>query len=202
MTASGPGLTPSKLALRRTVRAQRASRTTEERMTVARALAVVALEMPAIRRSTCVAAYASRADEPGTEALRAALRARGTRVLLPVVVDDKHLDWAHDDGRLLISPGLGLPEPAGDRLGPEALGRAGVVIVPALAVDTEGNRLGQGRGYYDRALRQVADRALVLALLHDEEVLDATTTPVPRDAHDVPVRGVITPTRWMMFTSR
>ena len=64
--------------------------------------------------------------------------------------------------------------------------------------DTSGTRLGQGRGYYDRALQVLGDGVPVLALVHDEEVLDPTT-PVPRDPHDVAVHGAITPTRWMFF---
>jgi 5-formyltetrahydrofolate cyclo-ligase len=198
VTSAEPELTPTKLALRRTIRAQRDGRGSAERESVARALAMVALELPAIRRARCVAAYASRPDEPGTGLLREALRTRGTRVLLPVVADDKNLDWAEDEGELVVSPTLGLPEPTGPRLGHSALAEADVVIVPALAVDTFGTRLGQGRGYYDRALQGLGDGVLVLALVHDEEVLDPTT-PVPRDPHDVAVHGVVTPSHWMFF---
>jgi 5-formyltetrahydrofolate cyclo-ligase len=148
-----------------------------------------------------VAAYGSLPDEPGTGPLREALRARGTRVLLPIVVDDKNLDWAEDDGELVTSSntGLRLPEPAGPRLGQSALADADVVLVPALAVDTSGARLGQGRGYYDRALQQLGEGIVVLALVHDEEVLDPST-PIPADPHDIAVHGAVTPTRWMFFT--
>jgi 5-formyltetrahydrofolate cyclo-ligase len=198
VTSAEPELTPTKLALRRTIRAQREGRSDAERERLARALAMVALELPAIRRAQCVAAYGSRPEEPGTGPLREALRARGTRVLLPVVADDKNLDWAEDTGELVISADLRLPEPPGARLGQSALAEAEVVIVPALAVDTTGARLGQGRGYYDRALQPLSDGVLVLALVHDEEVLDPTT-PVPSDPHDVAVHGAVTPTRWMFF---
>ena len=201
MTSAEPELTPTKLALRRTVRAQREGRSAAEAERVAEHLAMVALELPAIRGARCVALYGSRPDEPGTGPLREALRTRGTRVLLPVVVDDKHLDWSEDAGDLaaVTGPtGLRLPEPTGPRLGPDALSEADVVLVPALAVDITGARLGRGRGYYDRALRQLGPDVLVLALVHDEEVLDADT-PVPSDPHDVAVHGAVTPTRWMFF---
>src|SRR6187402_3246974 len=89
VTTAEPELTPTKLALRRTVRAQREGRSEQERERLARRIAMVALELPAIRGARCVAAYGSLPEEPGTGPLRAALRARGTRVLLPVVVDDK-----------------------------------------------------------------------------------------------------------------
>jgi 5-formyltetrahydrofolate cyclo-ligase len=89
-----------------------------------------------------------------------------------------------------------MPEPEGTLLGPEALGQADVVLVPALAVDRQGNRLGKGRGYYDAALQHAAPGAPVIALLFDDEVL---ATPLPREDHDVPVTGVLTPAGWTIF---
>jgi 5-formyltetrahydrofolate cyclo-ligase len=196
-------LTPTKLALRRTVKAQRQAHTPRQREEVARALAAVGLELPRVRHASCVALYASLADEPGTELLRAGLRDLRVRVLLPIVPadpDDRVLDWAQDTGEELDPAGpLALPEPAGPRLGPGALAAAQVVIAPALAVDTSGTRLGRGRGYYDGALAGADPAALVLVVVHDQELLDAGTTPIPREPHDVPVQGVITPTRWMFF---
>jgi 5-formyltetrahydrofolate cyclo-ligase len=194
-----PQLTPSKLALRRTVRAQRQARLTADREQVTRSLARVGLELPVVRAAGCLAVYASLPDEPGTDLLRTWLRERGARVLLPVVVDDTRLDWAPDTGTVRPAGPLALPEPTGDLLGPGALGAADVVIVPALAVDTDGTRLGRGKGYYDRALAHARPDACVLAAVHDDELLDARTTPVPREAHDRRVDGVLTPGRWVFF---
>lgn len=200
-----------KDALRGPLRAARRSRASSERTGLARAIADVGLAVPAIRDASCVALYASLPDEPGTGPLRERLRARGTRVLLPIVpgtarpegddaspsrVAGHGLDWAVDDGELVTGAGLGMPEPAGAMLGAGALDEADVVLVPALAVDGQGNRLGKGRGYYDAALRHAAPGALVLAVLFDEEVLSA---PIPREGHDVPVAGALTPTRWVLF---
>jgi 5-formyltetrahydrofolate cyclo-ligase len=208
MSASPTDLTPTKLALRRTVKAQRRARTQPERDDVARAIAAVALELPPLRHAECATLYASLPDEPGTDLLRAGLRELGIRVLLPIVpptadpLDPPALDWAEDEGELNRVGPLGLAEPTGPRLGAAELGKAQLVIVPALAVDTTGNRLGRGRGYYDAALINAHPDALILALVHDEEVLDADSTPIPREGHDTPVHGVITPTRWMFFTGR
>jgi 5-formyltetrahydrofolate cyclo-ligase len=197
-------LIPSKLALRRTLKAQRQARTPGEHEQIARSIAAVGLELPQLRRAECVSAYASLAEEPGTALFRAGLRELGIRVLLPVVTADapaRTLDWAEDHGDLVTSGALKLPEPPGPRFGPAEIGQARVILVPALAVDTTGTRLGRGGGYYDNALTQAAPGALVLALVHDEEVLDAGTTPIPREPHDIRVHGVITPTRWMYFSS-
>ncbi len=200
MTSSQTDLTPTKLALRRTVQAQRQARAAGDRDQVERALAINALELPRLRRASCVAVYASLPGEPGTTPLRTALRERGTRVLLPVITDEVTLTWAEDDGEVQPAGLFGVPEPARQRATPDGLSAAGVIVVPALAVDTNGTRLGRGRGYYDRALVQAHAGALILAVVHDDEVLDAADTPIPREQHDVVVHGVLTPTRWMFFS--
>jgi 5-formyltetrahydrofolate cyclo-ligase len=194
-------LIPTKLALRRTVTAQRHARTGAEREQAARSIAAVGLELPRLRRAGCVSLYASLPEEPGTAGLRAGLRELGIRVLLPVVADSgaRVLNWAEDRGELAPAGALRLPEPAGPRLGPGEIGTAHVILVPALAVDTTGARLGRGGGYYDAALTRADPDALVLAVLHDQEVLAASSTPIPREPHDIGVHGVITPTRWMFF---
>lgn len=200
--AEGPGSAPDeqarKQALRRQIRARRRARSEPDRDQVAHGLADVVQEMPEVRAAHCVALYASMPGEPGTGPLRQALRRRGLRVLLPVVLEDLDLDWAEDDGADQPSR-RGGPHPGGPRLGPEAVADADVVVVPALAVDSHGRRIGQGGGSYDRALRRVSPHALVVALLHDDEVLDADSDPLPALPHDLPVARAATPTRWILL---
>jgi 5-formyltetrahydrofolate cyclo-ligase len=129
--------------------------------------------------------------------LLAALRAAGRRVLLPVLRDDMDLEWAAFEGADALRPArLGLLEPAGASLGLDAVAAAELVLAPALAVDRDGRRLGQGGGSYDRALERAA--APVVAIVFDDEVLDA---PLPVEAHDKAVAGVLTPAgglRWFV----
>lgn len=124
-----------------------------------------------------VAAYEAWRSEPPTAATIAALAARGIRVIVPITLPDKDLDWsdAADEQR----------EP----LGPEAVRAAALVLTPGLAVDTAGTRLGRGGGCYDRALARRATHARVLVMLHPGEVRSA---PLPADVHDEPVDGVLT----------
>ncbi|MEV7227815.1 5-formyltetrahydrofolate cyclo-ligase [Polymorphospora sp. NPDC051019] len=148
-------------------------------------------------RPRTVTAYVPVGSEPGgpdlPEALLAMLAAGGapgSRLLLPVLCPDLDLDWAEYAGsEPLVAAGRGLREPAGPRLGPAAVGAADLVVVPAVAVDRRGLRLGRGGGSYDRALARVAPATLTVALLHDGELLDA----VPAEEHDRPVHAVITP---------
>jgi 5-formyltetrahydrofolate cyclo-ligase len=120
----------------------------------------------------------------------AALAARGVTLLLPVVAGDQALDWARYTGLGSLAAGpFGLSEPTGARLGPAAIGRAEVVLVPALAVDRTGVRLGRGAGHYDRSLPMARPSARVIALVRDEEFVDR----LPVQPHDVRMTGVLTP---------
>ena len=87
-------------------------------------------------------------------------------------------------------------EPGTEHLGAEALAEADVIIAPALAVDTAGARLGQGGGWYDRALGHKRPDAKVVALVFPEEIYDAADSPIPTEPHDVPVDGFATPSGW------
>lgn len=198
-----------KRDLRRAVRTRRAARSDQEKQQVAAVLADTVPQIAQVRRATCVAVYASLPDEPGTGQLRRALRALRVRVLLPVVDENARtptLDWAVDSDDLQTTGSLRLPEPTGRRLGPDAVTEADVLLIPAMAVDTVGVRLGRGRGYYDAALERLArpnrTPAPVIALLHDDELLDAERSPVPAEPHDRRVDGVITPARTVFFSPR
>jgi 5-formyltetrahydrofolate cyclo-ligase len=189
-----------KALLRRRIRAERAARHADERERVALGLRDTAMRSPAVATARVVACFLSAPTEPGTAPLRLALERAGVRVLLPVVAEhagQPSLDWAVDDGSSRPSAYLGLPEPTGPRLGSRAIATADLVLVPALAVDTTGARLGQGGGYYDRALAMVRQGAVVVAVLHDEELLDAAVEPVPALPHDRHVDAVLTPSRWV-----
>lgn len=136
-----------------------------------------------------LAAYVPVSREPGSLETLDALRDGGTEVLLPVVVPGG-LDWAAYAGPDQLAPGaLGTREPVGPRLGAGTLATVEAVLVPALAVDHRGTRLGRGGGYYDRALRSVAGRTAVVALLHAGELVRL----LPADPWDRPVTVALAP---------
>jgi 5-formyltetrahydrofolate cyclo-ligase len=112
-------------------------------------------------------------------------------VLLPVVAGrDGPLDWARYTGLDALVPGpFGLREPSGPRLGPDAVSRAPLVLLPALAADRRGVRLGQGGGFYDRTLPLVGAGVSVVVVLGDGELVDA----LPAAPHDRRVSAALLP---------
>jgi 5-formyltetrahydrofolate cyclo-ligase len=194
----------AKRMLRREFLAVRNTLTADDVREAARALARHALELPELARARTVAAYVSVGTEPGTLPLLDALRARGVRVLLPVLLPDNDLDWgvyASESSltRVRHSGRMALLEPAGERLGPHAVTEADVVLLPGLAVDARGMRLGRGGGSYDRVLARLeaadAHPARVV-LLYDTEVVEH----VPEEGHDRPVQAVVTPSGVRRFS--
>ncbi|MFB7664079.1 5-formyltetrahydrofolate cyclo-ligase [Kitasatospora sp. NPDC056138] len=180
-----------KAELRSRLLADRRALSPEWRETAAAALSGRAVELAGAGQT--VAAYVSVGAEPGTRPLLEALRERGVRVLLPVLLPDNDLDWAEYWGPEQLAPaGRGLLEPTGPRLGPEAVCAAALVLLPGLAVDRRGLRLGRGGGSYDRVLARLARarvRPVLATLLYDTELLDA----VPAEPHDLPVQVAVTP---------
>jgi 5-formyltetrahydrofolate cyclo-ligase len=185
-----PDLSGAKLALRDQVLTARSRRSLLERSEVARALAAQLLAAPEVRRAATVAAYVAVGSEPGTGPLLRELGAAGKRVLLPVLLRDRDLDWAlyrGDDD--LVRAGLGLLEPSGPTFGVDAIATADAVLVPGVAVSRSGDRLGRGGGSYDRALGRVPVGTFTCVLLHDDEL----GLPVPVEPHDRPVTAAATP---------
>ncbi|WP_327117626.1 5-formyltetrahydrofolate cyclo-ligase [Streptomyces sp. NBC_01341] len=182
-----------KALLRRELLAARRLLTPEDVKNTASVLASTAAVLPELAGARTVAAYVSVGREPGTHVLLDLLRARGVRVLLPVLMADNDLDWGVFEGAdRLVPAGRGLLEPDGPRLGPGAVLEADAVLLPGLAVDGRGMRLGRGGGSYDRVLARLsaagAHPALVV-LLYDDEVV----ARVPEEPHDHPVDAVVTP---------
>ena len=163
-----------------------------------------------------IAAYIAAPGEPDVAAIRAAVRAAGGVVLLPIPRADRTLDWALDDGRYRPEGRYPIEVPAGRVVGSGAAGLLAhgvrLVLVPALAVDRSGGRLGQGGGYYDRLLSRARGRwrsrprrpatarrvrssaadVLVVAVVRDEELLAEGAVPI--EAHDQRLPAVLTPT--------
>jgi 5-formyltetrahydrofolate cyclo-ligase len=184
------GLAEAKAALRARVLARRRALSAVERAAAGRQLRDAVLDLPEMQMAGTVAAYVSVGTEPDSRGLIFALWKRGTYVLLPVLQPDGELDWASYEGPDSLAPGpRGLLEPTEPRRGVAAVTSADLVVVPALAIDRSGRRLGRGGGSYDRALARVGPSILTVALLYDGELV----AEVPVTEHDQPVRAVALP---------
>ncbi len=193
----------AKAELRRWLSAARRAVPAAVREAEAAALAAAPLHQwfdPASRSQSpglpgTVCAYWPVGAEPGSLVLLDGLVRRGCRVLLPVVGALGPLDWAEYTGAEALRSGpLGLREPAGPRLGCAAISTAVLVLVPALAVDRHGVRLGRGGGHYDRTLPLATPGTPLVAIVRDDEVL----TSLPMQPHDVPVTAALTPGRGLL----
>ena len=185
------GQHPSKRALRAEIRERRRIMTATERSQAEAGLLANLQALTLEAHATRVACYLSTPDEPPTRAFIDWALASGLTVFLPVSREDGLMDWAPYDGGLEAIDQTGMPIPTSDVLGPRALQEADLIIIPAASIALDGMRLGWGRGYFDRTLGSLTTEALVYGVVFDSEVVD----DVPREKHDQPVDGVVTPTR-------
>lgn len=140
-----------------------------------------------------IAAYNPLPSEPGGPLLLSSLKDAGHQVWIPVSLNDGELAWGeYTDENSLVPGALGIKEPAPPHLPTASLADCTVIVVPALAVNAQGFRLGKGAGYYDRALSQLpldsADGPVTVCLVYSHELSDA----VPVEPHDFPVGTVVT----------
>jgi 5-formyltetrahydrofolate cyclo-ligase len=189
--------TATKAALRARLLAARSGVADAVREAEARSLSQH-LELVVSGGST-VCAYVPVGTEPGSIEMVDMLLRRSRRVLLPVARTTGDgmplpLRWGEYRPGALIPGPWGLLEPPEPVLPESALGEASLVIVPALAVDRRGVRLGRGRGFYDRSLTGRDPQARLVALVRDVEFVDE----LPAEAHDVAMTHVITPRRGVM----
>jgi 5-formyltetrahydrofolate cyclo-ligase len=187
---SGDALRAAKDAVRARVLAARRALPPHVRAERAEALVEHALALAAGTAGP-VCAYLPFGTEPGSSALVEQLVAAGHEVLLPVVpATDGPMDWAWFAAASdTVTTTIGIREPTGARLGPEAITRARLVLLPALAVDLAGTRLGRGRGHYDRSLPLAAPATPLVAVIDDDELVEE----LPAEPHDRPVTAVLAP---------
>lgn len=151
------------------------------------------LEVPEIQSSKIIASYYSYGNEPDTSAINEELLTLGKKILLPRIHSDE-LDWCLWNGKpSTVENKNGIFEPIGERF--TNYGAINCVIVPALAVDSSGMRLGKGKGFYDRALAKV--NAFSVALIYTDEFSEKL---LPRDAHDMKVDAALTPDKLHRFS--
>ena len=152
------------------------------------------LEIRELQYAKRLALYASFKNEVLTDAIFGYALAHGKEVFFPRIVRGKRgLVFLRVHGKKDFSQGsYKIHEPAHDReLDIRAPSSFDIMIVPGVAFDAAGNRLGYGKGYYDRALGSVKQGCLVAAIAFDFQILDM----VPAEAHDIKIGRIITESR-------
>lgn len=178
----------TKYAWRSQILADRAQVAPAEHAAQAAALATATAQLGGPGDTVC--AYVPVRGEPGDLGMLDALRVAGATVLLPVTGEPGPLRWARYDGvDSLREARYGLLEPTAPSLPPETVAEAATILVPALAVDRRGVRLGRGAGYYDRTLGAVRPGARLVAVVRDAEFVDE----LPEEPHDHRMGWVLTP---------
>ncbi|MEO8908409.1 MAG: 5-formyltetrahydrofolate cyclo-ligase [Microbacteriaceae bacterium] len=189
-------LSNQKRALRAELRERRQNMTTTERESAAAGITRHLVDLTTDLSARSVSCYLPTLLEPNTRPYLNWARAQGIRVLLPISREDGLLDWTTGDGETETESILGFPEAVGELLGPIAINDVDLILVPAAAVDKTGLRMGWGRGYFDKTLGSMEKCPPVYAVLFDGELVDQ----VPRELHDQPVDGVVTPIRIVQFS--
>ncbi len=144
------------------------------------------LEHPRVKEADTILLYYSLPSEVCTHSLINILYSQGKRILLPKVVSDTEMTIHEYQGPDTLSPGAyGIQEPNTVPL-PVPV-PVDVIIIPGLAFDKAGNRLGRGKGYYDRILKTFTSHPYKIALCFPFQIVDS----IPHKTHDVPVDEII-----------
>lgn len=135
------------------------------------------------QKAKSIACYLSFGDEPSTNVfVKHCLLGEKTELYAPRVVGDE-LEWVPMGEDQATHP-LGMNEPVGESV---ELPEVDLMVIPALAADPSGNRLGRGKGFYDRALKNMRAKKIVV-LVHDDELVEH----VPTENHDASVQVICT----------
>ena len=173
--------------LRAWLRQARAARTAQEQARDARAVAARILALPAYREARVVMAYAAARGEIALDAVMEDALLRGKTLALPLCTGPGRMQARRVTALSRLTPGrYGIAEPDADcsQVAPETID---LILVPGVAFDARGGRLGQGGGYYDRFL--AGPRAMRVGICHDFALVER----VPTQAHDLAMDSIITP---------
>ena len=172
------------------MRAVRSALPRESRAARSADIAKRVLELDALRSPKCVAAFAAIRSEADPSAIVASLRERGIDTAFPRIDEEGGLQLHVCGPESLESGTWDIPEPRADARLADGVD---VILVPGLAFDPRGHRVGYGKGYYDRLLARFPD-AFSIAIGFDFQLVSET----PNMPHDVAVRCIVTDKRTLM----
>ena len=187
------GAAQQREALRREVLARRDRLPAEARRRASRAIAERFWGLAELASARTVHISLSVGSEVETGDVVAEARRRGLRVVVPVtLVNERRLLLVEFDGLETLAPGpFGIPEPRPEGRKVVDLARVDALVIPGVAFDEHGNRLGWGAGFYDRLLERARPDVPIIALAYECQIVPA----VPPEGHDVRVSVIVTEQR-------
>ena len=184
-----------KAALRVKMRQVRTGIGERERDKAATSLVQRLTTLPAVKHAKGIGVYSAYGSELSLKPSVKMLRSRDIppTIAYPVMVNETTMVFvtfsADDDKRVLDNPTTLVTNIPPERVVDPA--ELELILVPGLAFDTHGNRLGQGGGFYDRFLPHTGSGTITIGIAFDEQVIEQ----VPADVHDRRVNYILTPTR-------
>lgn len=179
--------TRSRAILRELTRDQRESNSIE--------MCARLVELPVWKSARSVLLFMPMPDEPNVHPLLPAALESGKLAALPrfnATTDTYEAAVVCDLDKDLVEGKFGIPEPA-PACGLVDLKRLDLILVPGLAFDSHGHRLGRGKGFYDRLLAEVSGKTCGVAF--EQQLVSA----IPVEPHDVRLNCILTPSRWLEF---
>ena len=184
----------SKAALRLALLSQRNSLSTEKAESWSRSIQARLLETPLYKSANVIALYSSVQNEAATEKIRDHSLHNGKRVIYPRLLPNRRLEFVEiQSASELVPAKSGIAEPIGAKVFSHCAKIDLLLIVPGIAFDAKGNRLGRGQAWYDRVIRQWGLGATPVGLAYEFQVIDR----VPVDAWDEKVLFISTQERFI-----
>jgi 5-formyltetrahydrofolate cyclo-ligase len=179
----------SKRALRIAATSRRDSLLSADRLALSQSIQARVLESSWYFKSSAIALYSAVQNEVCTDDIRDHALRHGKRLFYPRLTENHAGDFvlvqSIDD---MIAGPFGFPEPSGKEILSGPIEHGLLIFVPGIAFDREGNRLGRGRGWYDRMLRCIDGNAIAIGLAYEFQLFDR----VPVEPWDQSVRYIIT----------
>jgi len=150
---------------------------------------LISLEL--FSRADCIALYAPAHKETDTTDILEAAFASGKRVLYPAVCGERMVFRQVEELRSMAEGSYGILEPCPTGIDHHA-DEPDLIVVPGVAFDPDGHRIGYGKGYYDRFLQHPDRKALLIGLCHDFQLIDGK---IPAEEHDVRMELIVTDRR-------
>ncbi len=179
---------PTKEILRETLRAQRRALGKVEREEKASQLAFQISQLALWPRCGQIALYFASDGEIDPKYIASSAKNSGKEVFLPIVKKNRFLEFAlWQDGAALCVNRFGIPEP--DQCAPKITAPdLGMICLPIVGWDRQGNRLGMGGGFYDKTLTMSSGRGCLVGLAFSMQ----ECAELPSEPYDVPLDFVVT----------